>query len=153
MQTVQIQSEQMVCHADHTRIRMYVCAQMVVRTCQRMCFHAHYSKCVSVYRCTCIYVVTPDRPASSPRGSITLVVSRHHLARLRQQLMAVIKSPLVLCQSLCIHVQSANLLPVSQGLPPVKPRLNQINSHVYMIRPYQIVNYPEHGGVDNKDGQ
>lgn len=51
-----------------------------------------------------------------------------------------------------IHVWCANLLPESQGVLSVKPRLNQISSHVLMIRPYQIVNYPQHGGSDKSDG-
>lgn len=53
-----------------------------------------------------------------------------------------------LSTSFTVGVRRANPPPVSQEVFPVKPRLNQINSHVQMIRPYPIVNYPEHGGVD-----
>lgn len=36
---------------------------------------------------------------------------------------------------------------MSREVLPVKSRLNQINSHVHVIRPYPIVNYPGQGGV------
>lgn len=42
---------------------------------------------------------------------------------------------------------------MSREVLAVKPRLNQINSHVHTIRAYPIVNYPERGGVDESDGQ
>lgn len=68
-----------------------------------------------------------------------------------EQLMPVIKFPLV--HLFAIHVWCTNLLLMSQGFSLFKLRLNQISSHVYMIRPYQIVNYPQQERADESKGQ
>lgn len=69
--------------AQWCRTHGCVQVQMAVHTCLHMCFCICPPWCVRMYKCTCVYVVTSENPASSSCGSSSLVVSCSHLARLK----------------------------------------------------------------------